>query len=219
MATGLSPSPHAQLTLADVLARVPNVPAHRICLYPPPGTATEKDVLQAKDRYGGLCELIDGTLVRKPRGVYESIIACELIRIIGGFLKQHNLGKLAGPDGPVRLTLKNIRLPDVAFYSWERLKKHYPKRGTSMKVAPDLAIEVLSPDNTPEEMDEKLRDYFKAKVRLVWYIDPRTKTARAFRSLKRFEDIPAAGSLDGGDVLPGFRLKLAELFAGVEPPQ
>jgi Uma2 family endonuclease len=225
MATALprtNSSPSASLrdwTLADVLKRVPKVPPHRICMDPTPGTATEDDVLHSKERLGVICELVDGTLVRKAMGAYESLLASEIIRLIGNFLDKMKLGRLTAPDGPTRLKPSKVRVPDVAFYSWDRLKKHFPKRGTTMKIGPDLAIEVLSPDNTKDEMDDKLRDYFGAKVRLVWHIDPKTKSARAYRSLKRFEDIPADGSLDGGDVLPGFALNLATLFASVEPPE
>jgi Uma2 family endonuclease len=166
-----------------------------------------------------ICELINGTLVRKAMGAYESLLAMELVVLLGNFLEKWKLGKLTGPDGPARVRPGKLRFPDIGYYSWERLKRHYPKRGSSMKIGPDLAIEILSPDNTEEEMEDKLRDYFGAKVRLVWHIDPRTRTARAYRSLRRFEDIPVDGSLDGGSVLPGFCLNLAALFDNVEPPQ
>jgi Uma2 family endonuclease len=204
-------------TLAAVLKHIPNVPHERICMNPLPGTATEQDAIESKDRLGFICELINGTLVRKTVGWYESAVAAEIIARLILFLRTHKLGKVSGADGPTQLKKGVLKYPDVAFFSWERLRKSPISRSTAAaKVGPDLAIEVLSPGNTKAEMDEKLRDYFTAKVRMVWYIDSRTKTAQAWRSLRRREEIPADGELDGGDVLPGFRLDLADLFASVE---
>lgn len=203
-------------TLAGVLQRIPDVPHDRICMDPLPGTATEDDALHSEERLGVICELIDGTLVRKTVGIYESALAAEIIVLLGIFLKKHKLGKLSGPDGPTRLKPGAIKYPDIAFFSNERLKRSPLKGSAAAKVGPDLAIEVLSRGNTPKEMEGKLRDYFAAKVRLVWYIDPKTRTARAWRSLKRCDEIAADGLLDGGDVLPGFKLNLAELFASVD---
>jgi len=205
-------------SLPALLKHIPNVPIHRVCMDPPPGTATEEDALRSQERYGAVCELVDGTLVRKAMGAYESLLAAEIIRILGNFIEKLKLGKLTGPDGPARVKPLRLRFPDVAFYSWPRLRRNFPGRGTSMKIGPDLAIEVLSPDNTADEMDDKLRDYFSLKVRLVWQIDPKTRTARVYRSLTKFKDIPTDGSLSGERVVPGFSLNLAELFASIEPP-
>jgi Uma2 family endonuclease len=220
MATAIPlPAPLLETTLAGLLRRVPDVPHDRICMVPLPGTATEDDALYSKERLGVICELIDGTLVRKTVGLYESALALEIAFLIQLFLKKHKLGRAAGPDGPTRLNPGVLKYPDVSFFSWERLKKHPLKRGAAPELIPDLAIEVLSKGNTKKEMDRKLRDYFASKVRLVWYVDPKTKTARAWRSLKRCQEVPADGSLDGGDVLPGFKLNLAELFASVDELQ
>ena len=71
-------------------------------------------------------------------------------------------------------------------------------------LAPDLAVEILSKGNTKREMKRKLRDYFKAGVRLVWYIEPKTRTARAYTAEQEWTEIGPDGSLLGGEVLPGF---------------
>ena len=204
-------------TLAGVLRLVPALPPERICMNPLPGTASETDSIHSQDQLGFICELVNGTLVRKTVGLYESALAAEIIVLIGAFLKKHRLGRLTGPDGPTRLKKGVVIFPDIAFYSWERLKKSPIKRGTAAaQVSPDLVIEILSPGNTPQEMEDKLSDYLAAKVRLVWYIDPKTKTAKAWQSQSRCTDIPASGALDGSDVLPGFKLNLRQLFASVE---
>jgi Uma2 family endonuclease len=206
-------------TLADMLHRVPALPQDRICMVPLPGTATEDDALHAKERIGFICELIDGTLVRKTMGNFESALAAEIIILLGMFLEKNKLGKLTGPDGGARLRPEQIRYPDVAFYTWDRLRVSPFQRGTAVGPPPDLAIEVLSPSNTHVEMERKLHDYFAAGVRLVWYIDPQHRTARAFTAPLAGTDIASDGSLQGGDVLPGFELNLAELFARVEAMQ
>lgn len=78
--------------------------------------------------------------------------------------------------------------------------------------------EVLSKGNTTEEMERKLREYFQA-VRLVWTIEPKTRTARAYTAADEWREIGSDGSLLGGEVLPGFVLPLAQLFAQVEEPR
>lgn len=142
------------------------------------------------------------------------MIAAQIVQRIGNFAEEHDLGIPAGADGTVRLLKGLVRSPDVAFFCWDKL----PGRMLPIKpipdLTPDLAVEVLSEGNTPEEMDRKLRDYFLAGVRLVWIIDPRRRLAEVYTS----PDAPAATldeaqALDGGKVLPGFTLPLAELFA------
>jgi Uma2 family endonuclease len=88
-----------------------------------------------------------------------------------------------------------------------------------LPVAPDLAVEVLSPSNTPGEMERKLRDYFAAGVESVWYIDPKARSARTYSSLEDCETIPTEGVLRGGRVLPGLVVSLKEVFHKAQPPQ
>jgi Uma2 family endonuclease len=80
-------------------------------------------------------------------------------------------------------------------------------------IAPDLAIEVLSKGNTPGEMTRKLRDYFRAGVRLVWYLDPDARTLRGYTSPEQCEVFREGDLVTGGDVLPGFQFRLGDLFA------
>jgi Uma2 family endonuclease len=80
------------------------------------------------------------------------------------------------------------------------------------KVAPDLAVEILSKGNTQQELEQKLDEYFEASVRLVWYIDPRPRTASIYTARQQMTSIDCSGYLEGGDVLPGFKLRLGELF-------
>ncbi len=83
-------------------------------------------------------------------------------------------------------------------------------------VAPDLAVEILSARNTPAEMARKRKEYFEAGVRLVWEIDPRARAARVYASETASTDLTAADALDGGHVLPGVTVPLAQLFAELD---
>jgi Uma2 family endonuclease len=219
MSTVLPDAPPTQWTIADVQARLFGFPASRIRTYPPPGTATEQDVLEAEARGDRICELIDGTLVEKTMATYESILALALAYFLQRYLDANNLGSLAGGDGLLKILPGQIRAPNVSFIRWERLPGGQSPKPPIYAVAPDLAVEVLSKGNTAEEMARKLREYFEAGVRLVWCIEPETRTARTYTSEHEWTEIGRSDSLSGGDVLPGFELPLAQLFARVEEPR
>jgi Uma2 family endonuclease len=202
--------------MAGLLKRLGRVSPRRVRLVPTPGTAKEKDVIQAERRTGRLCELIDGTLVEKTMGVYESAVAGALIYFLKHYLRSHRLGVVLAPDGLLRILPRQVRIPDVAFLGWRRLGGRRIPRDPILSAAPDLAVEVLSRGNTKGEMTRKLRDYFAAGVGLVWYIDPRTRTAKSYSSPQQCQSIDEDGVLVGGNVLPGFELSLCDLFAEAE---
>ncbi len=105
-----------------------------------------------------------------------------------------------------------MRFPDVSFISWDKL----PGRKLTKKIAdlaPDLAIEILSESNTKKEIERKLGDYFEAGTKLVWIIKPRTRTAEVYHGPTEMRRIKKDESLNGEAVLPGFSLRLADLFA------
>ncbi len=211
MATIESP-PHAPETIADLLRRLGNVSAARVRLQPPPGTASERDVVDTHQRERRLCELVEGALVEKTMGFEESQLTISLIIILGTFVKQHDLGIMAGADGPLRLFPGLVRIPDISFISWDRLPGRKSPKAPIPDLAPDLAVEVLSKGNTKGEMTRKLREYFEAGTRLVWLIDPRARTVRVHEAPRRSVLLGPEDTLDGGDVLPGFALPLRELF-------
>jgi Uma2 family endonuclease len=210
--TAISP----RRTVADLLKELGDIPADRVRLHPTPGTATEQDVLDIEAREGRLCELVDGVLVEKVMGYSGSRLAAELIISLGIFLRRHNLGVVAGADGMLKLTTGLVRIPDVSFVSWDRL----PGRRVPPEPIPllpiDLAVEVISKGNTRAEMERKLREYLASGARLVWFIYPKTRTARVYTTPGRSALLKDGGVLDGGAVLPGFALPLRELFAQAE---
>src|SRR5438552_3940416 len=168
-------------TFADLLAQLGGIPAERVFLRPMPGTATEADVLAALRRpRKRLCELVEGVLVEKVMGTKEGLLAGLILYLLWDFLESHDLGMAFPGDSPFKLKLGLVRIPDVCFISWDRLPTGELPDEAVASVVPDLAVEVLSKSNTRREMERKLRDYFQAGVRLVWFIDPRTETARVY---------------------------------------
>ncbi|ETW94893.1 MAG: hypothetical protein ETSY2_48975, partial [Candidatus Entotheonella gemina] len=144
-------------TLADLLDHLGGIAPDRIRLHPAPGTATEDDMLRANEQHESLYELVDGVLVEKAMGFRESLLAAALIVVLDGFVRQRNLGLVTAPDGMIRLAAGLVRIPDVAFISWERLPQRRVPTVPIPDLAPDLAVEVLSAGNTPREMARKCR--------------------------------------------------------------
>lgn len=206
----------ALATLADLLTHLGDVAPERVWLHPAPGTATEEDVLKVHDHGGSLCELVDGVLVEKAMGFRESFLAAALIVILGDFVKRHNLGLVTGADGMLRLAPGLVRIPDVAFVAWQRLPQHRVPTDPIPSLAPDLAVEVLSPGNTAREMARKCQEYFAAGTRLVWLVDPRTYTVTVYTTAVDPTVLDVEQTLEGGTVLPGFTLPVRELFAELE---
>jgi Uma2 family endonuclease len=200
--------------VAELLERLGNVPPARVRMKPYPGTATVRDLLKANSRGDRLCELVDGTLVEKTMGFREGFVGAEILGEMRNFVRQHDLGITLGADTTMRLLKGLVRLPDVSFVAWDKLPGRVLPSKNVPDITPDLAVEILSESNTPQEIERKLGEYFLAGTRLAWIIDPARRTAEVYVSA----DAPAAtltdkDSLDGGDVLPGFSLSLRELFA------
>lgn len=205
-------APPAIETLADLLHRLGDIPLERIRFRPAPGTATEEDVIVAEARTGRLCELVDGVLVEKGIGYYESRLAVILGYFLEGYLEHKDLGITLAADGVTRMEPGLVRMPDVAFHSWE----HFPNRllppGAFVEQAPDLAVEILSPSNTEREMERKRGEYFSGGTRLVWQVYPRTHRVRVYTSPDTFVDLSEADTLTGDPVLPGFTLSVRRWF-------
>jgi Uma2 family endonuclease len=157
-------------------------------------------------------------LVEKTMGYLESLLAGAVVESLRKFVRKRKLGIVLTPDGTLRILPGQIRAPDACFVAWSRFPGGELPKVAAPAVAPDLAVEILSEGNTPGEMERKLHDYFTAGVRLVWYIDPRSRAARAYTAPDTYQELTDRGILSGGDVLPGFELSLAELFAEIDLP-
>ena len=203
-------------SMADLQDHLGGIPLDRIRLYPQPGTATEEDVIRAAEGEKRLCELIDGVLVEKTTGMYESMLALVIGHVLLDFLDKHPGGMALGADGALKILSSQVRVPDVCFISSERLAALPQPLRPIPALVPDLAVEVLSKSNTKAEMERKLHDYFEAGVELVWSIDPWTHTAKVYTSPEQVTEVDEDGLLDGGEVLPGFQISLTDLFERAE---
>jgi Uma2 family endonuclease len=199
--------------MAELMQQIGDVPLERIRTNPPPGTATEKDVLAAEALpRKRLCELVDGVLIEKAMAAKESLLAGLVIQFLGTHVTGNNLGAVLGADGMLRILPGMVRIPDISFISWDRVPGGVFPNDPIANLIPELAVEVISPSNTKGEMARKLKDYFIAGVQLVWLIYPKTETAEVYTAPDVKTKIGKNGSLDGGAVLPGFSLSLKSLF-------
>jgi Uma2 family endonuclease len=199
-------------TLADLLEQLGGIDPARVRFCPAPGTATEQDVLDVHAREGRLCELVEHVLVEKIVGFRESWLASFLIYALLSFVKPRDLGVVTGEAGLMQLAPGLVRIPDVAFISWDRLPDRRIPTEPMPGLAPNLAIEVVSEGNTAREMARKRCEYFAAGVQLVWLVDPKTRTVEAYTGPAQSTLLREEHTLDGGTVLPGFTLPLRELF-------
>jgi Uma2 family endonuclease len=200
--------------LAEALERLGDIPPERIRWRPPPGTATEKDVIAALDAPNKrLCELVDGILVEKPMGTRESLLSGVIVQKMWNFVTPDDLGVVLPADGALRLMPGLVRIPDVSFIPWGNIPGERFSDAALASYIPDLAVEVLSKTNTKKEIARKLREYFLTGTRLAWVIDPKTQTAKIYTAPDEVRSVGKNGRLDGGVVLPGFSIAMADLLA------
>jgi len=207
------PPPPDGLTVGDLFDRFGAIPLWRIVQNPTPGTATFEDLMSRYRETGRLCELIDGILVEKDVSYRASRIAIELASLILQFVKARNLGLVTGEQGFLRLTTGRVRGPDIAFVAWNRLPEGREPEEPIPDLVPTLAVEVLSPGNTKKEMEDKLQDYFRSGVELVWYVYPDRQLIQVFTGVDSVTLLDKTGTLDGGPILPGFAVPISDLFA------
>lgn len=209
-----APKPAQFDNIGEIIRRL-GVAARRIRANPPPGKATEKDVISIHNRTDRLYELVEGVLVAKIMSFSESALTCDLIWMLRNFLDQNPLGFLAGPDGAMRLMPGLVRIPDISFISWDQLPKRERPTDPIAGLSPDLAVEVLSKGNTKREMDRKVREYLLCGVRLVWLVALTSRTVQVYTAPDQSTTLTEDQTLDGGDVLPGLALPVRRVFAEV----
>jgi Uma2 family endonuclease len=141
---------------------------------------TETDLLR-EPRDGRKRELVDGRIVVSPAGYRHGRIAVRLVRWLDQHATDHQLGDVLDSSTGFRLPGGNVRSPDVAFVAAERVPGLAPLG--FFDGAPDLAVEVLSPEDDPRAVLDKVGEYLKAAARLVWVIDPDRRSAAVYRSL------------------------------------
>lgn len=158
-------------------------------------------------------ELVRGELVPvSPPGPEQGRLATHLASELFVFVRAHGLGTVYVETGYILFRRPDtVRGPDISFLSRERSAAVRGRRGF-VPFAPDLAVEIRSPDNTLAELTAKAQEYLEAGTRLVWLVDPPSQTVQVHQPGRAVHVPPRGGVLDGGEVLPGFTLPLAELF-------
>jgi Uma2 family endonuclease len=157
-------------------------------------------------------ELVRGVLVvREPAGYHHGDVAARLLVAIANHVYANDLGRVFAAETGFTLARKpdTVRAPDVAYISTARLPDP-PPRGFA-ELAPDLAVEVLSPDDRPGEVLAKVGDWLNAGARLVWVVDPIRVIARVYRADGSESLLSGTDALHGEDVLPGFEYELSAI--------
>jgi Uma2 family endonuclease len=160
-------------------------------------------------------ELVKGRLmVREPAGYRHGAVAGNLFLAIAEFVRTHGSGQVLAAETGFKIESNpdTVRAPDVAFVHRDRVPASFPAGFASF--APDLAVEVLSPDDRPGKMLEKVGDWLTAGVRLVWVVDPVRRIARVYRADGSESVLAESDSLKGEDVLPGFSCQLSAVLLG-----
>lgn len=173
---------------------------------------TPEDLLELHDAAG--YELVDGQLVERPMSGLSSYVGGRLFhRMIGhcepsglGWVFPADAGYQCFPDDP-----NKVRKPDGSFIRRERLPDGPPEKG-HIRIAPDLAAEVLSPNDLAYEIDLKIQEYFDAGVKLVWEVNPEMRSVTVHRADGSSSRLREDDELTGEDAIPGFRMKVAALF-------
>lgn len=169
----------------------------------------------------GLYEVIGDRVVETPpMGAYESWLANVLGECLFTRTREPRPGQvLVQALFDLRPSVNRQRRPDVAFVSADRWPPNRPAlRTNAWAVIPDLAVEVVSESNSATEVMTKLEEYFRAGVGRVWVVFPDQRKLYDYESPTSVRVLTPADTLDGGALLPGFRLPLDRLFADPEPP-
>jgi len=154
-------------------------------------------------------EFVGGEINEVVSNSYSSLVASKISFFIHLYLMQKNLeGYITGADGGYQIGDERY-IPDVAFVS--KARQPEPSHETYNPLAPDLAVEVLSPSDQPDVMRLKLANYLAAGT-VVWVVNPETRTVEVYTPAKRAYRLGADGTLDGGEVLPGLALPVKDLF-------
>lgn len=168
----------------------------------------------ALNRDGHRYEIVDGELIDMGNsGAKHGYIAIILSSALFSVVMDQKLGALFDSSTAFKMKNGNKRAPDISFFAKERLKGLDDLPAGLLDGAPDLAIEILSPNNTVEEIDNKLTEFFDNGARLVWVINPNQHHVLVYRTAQEPDRLLKLGdALEGEDVVPGFTLPIATLF-------
>jgi Uma2 family endonuclease len=180
-----------------------------------PDECTQPELLEVPDGY----EMVDGELVEKKMGTRSHVVAGNVYALLRAHAIEHNLGWALPPDTTFHMPgSTTARKPDAAFVSKGRLEDDAPPVG-DLLLAPDLAVESISPNDTANELNVKVEEYLAVGVRLVWVIDLEAQLVFVHRADGSMVKVRHGGELDGEDVVPGFRCPLTAFMLPPSPPK
>jgi Uma2 family endonuclease len=179
----------------------------------PPTVELEPEDLE-RLRIDDLTEFVNGHYVEKQMGMESSRVSARVTIRVGTDVLANNLGELFDAANPCQCFPNDpskVRKPDASFVAAARLPGSLVQG--NMKIAPDLAVEVISPNDEYEEVEATVADYRSAGVKLIWIVSPKAKTVLVRRLDRTCTELDETGILDGEDVIPGFTCPVADLFA------
>jgi Uma2 family endonuclease len=177
-------------------------------------TLLTADQLLQMPQDGFRYELVSGELTKmSPAGLEHGVVEGRIHALLGYHVLKHKLGEIPGADTGFRLCSDpdTVRVPDVAFICTERYRA-VERKQAFCEGPPDLAIEVVSPNDTHSEVDAKVKGWLDAGTRMVWVASPAWRTVTVYRSTTDITTLTEKDDLDGEDVVPGFRCRVSEIF-------
>ncbi len=163
---------------------------------------------------GKLFELIEGELKEYPvPGIDHSEYEFLIVELFAAYKKQNKIGRfLVGEAGfYTRGDNKTVRMADMAFISYARMPAEKKEPGYG-RIAPELVVEIVSPSNSADEMEEKIQEWLRFGALLVWVAYPKTRRVHVYTHEGQITILNAEDTLTGGNVLPGFSVAVRELF-------
>jgi Uma2 family endonuclease len=159
-------------------------------------------------------ELIDGRVVEKNLSNLAAYVGGRILVKLTLHVDAQKSGWLFGSEGGYRCfpdRPRTVRKPDVSFIRLGRLPGEQPS-SSHARITPDLAVEVVSPNDLYNEVDVKISEYLDAGVPMVWVVNPEARTAHVYRHDSAVRRLRENDEIDGGDVLPGFRCRIGDFF-------
>lgn len=175
---------------------------------------TAEDLWALPEVPGKQLEIVDGEVVEMPgAGAIHAVIAELVLRLLGACIRKQNLG-LALPDNTAYVLRREpdlVRIPDVSFVSWSKVPTDGIPEGYWL-LAPDVAVEIVSPGDTAQEVYRRVHDYLEAGTRMVWVLWPRHRSMTLYAQGGIIRELGPEDILDGGAILPGFNVPVKALF-------
>ncbi len=170
---------------------------------------TDEELMRIK--HEGKVELVDGEVIlMTPAGLEQGGICADLLTRLNNYVRKHKLGRVFDSQTGFR-PYENMRAPDISFVRKDRLPEGKLPKGFG-RFPPDLAVEVFASDEKVSDYEEKVAEYLSWGVRLIWLVDPNTRTVTVVRANGERQVLGEKDVLTGEDVVPGFKIRVKKIF-------